>query len=476
MHHIQQHILTINTANQSLGQEINAQISSIINADFYPKLEILLDEYSFLDKTIKIPVMNIELQGITPQNWKQEIVQQSLHEIEKQLKSIFFSLQHQEKFAHQLPEVKKEEKQIFNDKNNTLKFSLKTNREELSSIFLHYLQTGLLKENALVKTLPELWQKVEKLRDLLYEIAIKIISSPFLMKRWIVNVPELVKQDFIPQFPNYSSGFKMHEENLKSILKNYSTYDFKTILQLSKVLFWSFIFKEIKQNKIIEIEEILKSVEQKITNFLKNKTEFTNLLNEENLLLQIFESDIKTETIIHDSRENNPLEFEKYYIENAGLVIFNPFLQEFFKTCGLMKNQEFTNKKSQERGVLLTHYLVFENEKVFENELIFNKIICGMKLTDTLNTEFKITDEEKKNCQELWEAIANHWQKLKGTSIETIRESFFIRKGILEQNNTNIFTLKVENQSIDLLLNYLPWGISMIQLPWMECNVNCEWR
>jgi hypothetical protein len=35
--------------------------------------------------------------------------------------------------------------------------------------------------------------------------------------------------------------------------------------------------------------------------------------------------------------------------------------------------------------------------------------------------------------------------------------------------------LQVEAKTVDILLNQLPWGISMIKLPWMQRMLWIEW-
>ncbi|MEM9214098.1 MAG: contractile injection system tape measure protein [Cyanobacteria bacterium P01_F01_bin.150] len=40
-----------------------------------------------------------------------------------------------------------------------------------------------------------------------------------------------------------------------------------------------------------------------------------------------------------------------------------------------------------------------------------------------------------------------------------------------EQN----WTLRVEQMAIDVLLTRLPWGVSMVKLPWMDGLLTVEW-
>jgi hypothetical protein len=72
------------------------------------------------------------------------------------------------------------------------------------------------------------------------------------------------------------------------------------------------------------------------------------------------------------------------------------------------------------------------------------------------------------------QAAILHWSALKSTSIDGFRHSFLIRHGVIVDQE-NKWLLKVEPKSFDLLLDQLPWGISMIKLSWMERVLAVEW-
>jgi len=56
-----------------------------------------------------------------------------------------------------------------------------------------------------------------------------------------------------------------------------------------------------------------------------------------------------------------------------------------------------------------------------------------------------------------------------------LRGSFFVRPGKLSRRGSDDL-LQVEARSYDLLLDRLPWGIGLIQLPWMKSILWVEWR
>ena len=68
-----------------------------------------------------------------------------------------------------------------------------------------------------------------------------------------------------------------------------------------------------------------------------------------------------------------------------------------------------------------------------------------------------------------------YWTVLMSTSPDGLREGFLQREGKLTLSDHGNWKLRVEQKSIDILLGYLPWGISMVKLPWMENLLVVEW-
>ncbi len=89
--------------------------------------------------------------------------------------------------------------------------------------------------------------------------------------------------------------------------------------------------------------------------------------------------------------------------------------------------------------------------------------------------EFEFSEEELEEALHLLTVVIGKWEVLKRTSIEGLREGFLQRKGKLTEQESGIL-LQVERGSIDLLLDQLPWNISMIKLPWMNRLLRVDWR
>ena len=86
MHLIQQNILDIECSSSSFGKEVQSSIGNIMEKEFYPKVALLLDQYSRDNYTWKIENLKIQLPTLSKKNWKEEFVQHSLLQVEDYLK------------------------------------------------------------------------------------------------------------------------------------------------------------------------------------------------------------------------------------------------------------------------------------------------------------------------------------------------------------------------------------------------------
>jgi hypothetical protein len=168
-------------------------------------------------------------------------------------------------------------------------------------------------------------------------------------------------------------------------------------------------------------------------------------------------------------------EGEPIYINNAGLVIFHPYLGRFFKMFDLLDNRIFKDEFSAHKAVYLLQYLVNKGMNSEEHELILNKLLCGIDLQVPLIRDIEITEKEKDTCEGLIDGVIQNWPALKKTSHDNFRASFLMREGRMLQGSEK-WMLKVEERGYDILVEKLPWSISMIKLPWMNNMIQVEWK
>ena len=74
----------------------------------------------------------------------------------------------------------------------------------------------------------------------------------------------------------------------------------------------------------------------------------------------------------------------------------------------------------------------------------------------------------------LLQTAIGYWDALKNTTPDGLRDTFLRRSGKISRRD-NDWLVQVERQSFDILLDDLPWGISVVQFPWMRELVWVEW-
>jgi len=168
----------------------------------------------------------------------------------------------------------------------------------------------------------------------------------------------------------------------------------------------------------------------------------------------------------------HPAAKEGFYIENAGLVLLHPFLPRCFVALGIADQDTLLQP---ERALCLLHYLNTGQTVPPEYELILPKILCNMPLEVPVEANVKLTTAEKEEAAALLEAVVQHWEALRNTSIDGLRGTFLVRSGKVSLRDDGDWLLQVEPKSYDILLDQLPWSIGLIKLPWMERMLWVQW-
>jgi contractile injection system tape measure protein len=166
---------------------------------------------------------------------------------------------------------------------------------------------------------------------------------------------------------------------------------------------------------------------------------------------------------------------EAWYVGHAGLILLHPFFQRLFTELGLLDTREqFQSPQARERAVHLLHFLASGTEHPEEHATLLYKLLCGMLLEHAIRRELPLRDQEKAEANELLAAAIRHWGKLGSTSPDGLREGFLARDGKIERMPDG-WVLTVEQRSIDVLLDYLPWTLSIVRLPWMARPLQVNW-
>jgi hypothetical protein len=163
-------------------------------------------------------------------------------------------------------------------------------------------------------------------------------------------------------------------------------------------------------------------------------------------------------------------------VNYAGLILIHPFIGAFFEATGITDSNNSIDPTQLVRAATLLHFLATGREEVYEYELGLIKILLGLELeTPLLVGAELITEQDRSEAEVVLQSILNYWTVLKNTSVGGLRSSFLQRSGLLRKIEQG-WSLQVEHQSFDMLLEHLPWSISIIKLAWMKYPLYIEWQ
>ncbi len=385
-------------------------------------------------------------------------------------------------------------------------------------LWLHWLQKGTFKSYTILpeskwlelvlETLAVDTNAVSTLKKVVtkYPMALQRLILQHTTKnlRSIVELYTAISQAKLVHFFKELNAL-FNEPALKLVFNNYRAFEVKAwqlifdcvILQREKMNTVSLGIHVIRNSQIGQSKDLFKEhIEQhkKKYTFLnvllkqerdfilsKNKTKNTldslsklSVLEESQDVKLVSVKQIIAEEEVGDFSTKEILDELPQFFKNAGIVLIHPFLKHLFQKLELLNEGFFKDFYSQSKATLLIHFLATDKEKAFEYELVLPKFLCGIPANLPVDHTITITTEEKEEATNLLKAAIDHWGALGGTSPDGLREGFLSREGKLEKQETG-WKLIVERKTLDILLNRLPWNVSIIKLPWMEEILYVEW-
>ncbi|MDC8005360.1 contractile injection system tape measure protein [Aureisphaera galaxeae] len=498
MHLIRKNHIEVQCSEKPFANLLKDELSGVFEHELYPKLEQLLDRYDVADRVWSIEHLSVDIPAISKKHWKQELVDNILFQVEEYLK-LHALLPHDEVAATE----KKKHPSI-------------SKKKALQELLLYYLERGTLPTNALLQELDVLFETVEIDSAFWEQLLTKVQMEPAVVLRWTFNVPQSVKAKLYEavDIDAIRTWGSVRSILMKAVEEEFSVAPQKSIEDFGHFLFWMAVFQrekgerkdtilsekilrlatsyfqlspEIlgtvlslweKQEATIPLPTLSKTILYLKTYLAENEFEVFGAVKEEVNEKDDIEAILEA---LQGSREESqshtqsPMD-HSVYIQNAGLVLLHPFLAPLFQKLGYLEDTKWKRVQLQHRAVLVLQYLSNFDIEIFESDLLLNKILCGVKPTDTVRTEWEITAEEKEECDSLLQAVIDHWSILKDTSVPTLQETFLQRDGKLLEYKENKYELTLEQKGLDILLDHLPWGIGTIKTPWMEHFLSCYWN
>ncbi len=432
------------------GYLLQREINEWCNKELALKLEEQLDRLGTGNKVYRIDKMEIDIELGNSSNWKELATQQ----IESRIRDISIgSLKQNDAGFISAEKHFMEEFIYFLLYGNLPWWSEHRTEQKWTSVLNEFLSYDLTNENK-VKIIELLKQENVKLRvvRLPAEQFVKLIArlNPEQIK-YMNRLSAEINRSLDP-----SRQEAIHQILRMAVLKSLSKYKDENTMQHIIDVFVEDLdnnsFLILQQNRdTFFLRELKEALLETRSREIKNVEKATNAQTDKKELI----AELK----------------EGIFINNAGLVIVAAFLPAFFKKLGIATNNELTD---QHKAACLIQFLASGKEQVAEFELGLARILSGFELDEPVNTLLKLSEEEKKEADELLHSVLEYWDILKNTSVESLRDSFLMRAGKLSFDGKE-WLLQVEQKGYDVLLQNLPWNISMLKLPWMKYLLRTEW-
>jgi hypothetical protein len=72
------------------------------------------------------------------------------------------------------------------------------------------------------------------------------------------------------------------------------------------------------------------------------------------------------------------------------------------------------------------------------------------------------------------QALIDNWTILKSTSVQSLQTTFLQRSGLVSYKNRNL-EIRIERIGLDVIMDKLPYGLSIIRFPWLDKTIYCSW-
>ncbi len=185
---------------------------------------------------------------------------------------------------------------------------------------------------------------------------------------------------------------------------------------------------------------------------------------------------LSNKTTYNDAVNNNTYdkadEDGAYYVQNAGLIIVHPFMNNLFKYCGLV-DPETQKLIDAELCVHLLHYIATGKTNQPESNMLFEKFLCNIPVQQSISRHIKLSRKHKTHAKKVISAVQENWSAMKNASVELLQYEFLQRPGKLVIDDN--LTLTIERKAQDILLDRMSWGFGLVKLPWKKDFVYVNW-
>lgn len=489
------------------------EVSQMCRTKLLPAIEKVLDERSPMDRIYYFEKLQVDVGDLPKENWDSLFVEKVIDQLLRHVSgtssfsfpstsSDFFSPTH----------VFTGDEIVKNEKQGNVMVEIQEGQNSKQTIF-YFLKTGLLPWNTSIKNRQELNEALAKLIDnknAFVELLQLALSHDHILQRLVQQFNIDLLDKIILKSSNISNAVLTDLKTSLAALVKLTGSSSRREQQIMYEAMLASASRHISKSEAAFISSAIEGVFTMITLkpfiqalILRNDCTYEifmeaftrkidQVISAENIRHQVKSYLIKeiTETKIADSLKDESrmdnkskparkvasadISIDEVYVNNAGLVLLHPFLHLLFENVGYTENKVWLTDETQERAIALTQYMVTGMELVSEFDLILNKILVGYPSEKTLPVEMILSDFEKQEADDVLNSAIRHWPALKNTSIDGLRSAFLKRDGKLYKDDSG-WNLKVDQKTQDILLNRLPWGLSIVKTPWMKTMMKVEW-
>ncbi|MRG48176.1 hypothetical protein GFS24_23855 [Chitinophaga sp. SYP-B3965] len=467
------------------------RVKECLGKEWDEQLTAILDKYSAANQFLQIPRLQINLEPMPAHQWETHFKERFMEALDKALSQYSQEAPAQQTAEHAAGAFQEEDRP----------WGPCTASEQYQDIWLFFMQHGMLPWWAQSETAEELEDKVITAVRMQPEFCKEEWTRAWLkghlsVQRWVQQCSPTLQHAVLEALAGQSvAGTIVGWE--ATMLLGFSTSTSTVNLRRLQCLYWDVILRLLltEEERVLQpvaIIPLLKkhwekwinvemgTVEMEILEMIVFKTGRTETVSSiETIETKTETTQIgKTKEITQPAKPSSPdLGIgEHLLIRDAGLVLLHPFLVHLFKHFEwLEENDTRILPIYVHRAVHLLSFLVSGEEQMPEYNLVFPKLLCGLPLDTPLEKDVHLTAEEKQQAHELLEVVIKYWDALGTTSPEGLRSTFLQREGklIFEEDQ---WLLIVTTQTVDILLNRLPWGFGFVKLPWMEQLLKVQWN
>ena len=502
LHHIIHYQeLEVTFKDRREGLDLSGRLSFLYRERILPAFEQIVDETDFPERRIRIDRLELDVGRLNAVNWENELVEKTIERFKTEL---------QKKLSF-IPSGNGAPIPVAAD------VEVRTIPETHFEIFFNFLKTGVLPgysqnrsldalEKAVLMELQQNSLSGELLKDLFLENlnALKRFlwqgAEEFINK--VMKLTGYSQPDALPvSFSGISKSHQRIIENCICIIEKERNRTQKKLHHHSApVVLLENTLREINNKELTErvkrewlddfLSETQKSEEKDSIAGISAGSRLpadSPAATQKNDAEDFFtyrekkteDFDFSGKNLLKETESGNEQENKNkpaaYYISNAGLVICHPWLISLSKELGYWDDKtHWKDREAHQKALFISQFLITGKQEIAEFELPLNKILLGYPLAQPVERAWELLPAEREEAEQLLNAIIKHWQKLKNTSIEGLREAFLQRDGKLTRNEKG-WLLQVEQKTIDILMDAMPWMISRIKNEAMKETLFVEW-